>query len=790
MKFKSLVALTTSIVMSAGLLVSFASPVSAETAETYDFNTANQLANNFDATLGAGYSSSNYSQTLTGGISNTGAINAPATLNAVFASKLSYSLGSVGSKYTFSAFLKSEFNSGYSGMGFSAAPATAGGRSQYRPNDALGISAHGGGFIFHNGADDYASNWQSPSSGSITAVKSATINDLLNSGSADKWYKVIFIVEVLASSKFNIRVEVWPSSNTGTLLRGTADAIFEARNLANSAISSATTLKSYINFSGYRVSYFDNFNVDLAGNAAVVAAGAPVVLTNASSLNGSQITFNGQVTSENGSTVTERGFVYGTSPSPTVLNTKIPVGNGVGTFSTTTGSLAGGTYYVRSYATNSTGTSYGSEETIPILTAPTLTWNPTNTTVYRSANTLTPSELASTNSSGSITYSVVNAGTSGCTVNSATAVLSFTAAGDCVVRATVAASSPYSSATVDKTFTIQANTAPGAPTSVTATAGDTKATVSWVSPLQTGGSSITGYTVTATPGGATCTATAPAVTCEVTGLTNGTSYTFAVTATNSTGTSTSSTSSSAATPAAPVQAPVVNNPVPSVPVPAPAPATKVSGIQLASGKTPGSSVIKLNLSGVESGTQKTDIQIKLFDVKGKLIKTLTVPVDGAAGSVEVSLPLELGEFTVQASTVNDAGGATTAVTPPALVLAKPFFTPVAPYKEPILVGEKITKPVAFGPNSFKLSQASKGALLALAKNLNGKSGRLAITGFSASAGASTAFEKALAKSRAKTVANFFKSQGLSNTIYFAGYGAIRSTSDGFTPRKVEIRLIK
>lgn len=788
MKFKSFVALTTSLLLSAGLLVSFPSAVSADTAESYDFNTANQLSTNFDATLGAGYSSSNYSQPLTGGISNSGAINAPSTLNAVFASKLSYSLGSVGSKYTFSAFLKSEFNSGYSGMGFSAAPATAGGRSQYRPNDALGISVHGGGFVFHNGANDYYSNWQDASSGSITSVKPATINDLLNSGSADKWYKVIFIVEVLADAKFNIRVEVWPSANTGVLLRGTADAIFEVRNLTNSSISSAPTLKSYINFSGYRVSYFDNFNVDLAGNASVVVAGAPVVLTNPSALSGSQITFNGNVTSENGSTVTERGFVFGTSPSPTISNTRIAVGSGVGTFTSTTGNLAGGTYYVRAYATNSTGTTYGSEEVVPILTAPTLTWNPTNTSVYRSANTLTPSVLATSNSSGSITYAVQNAGTTGCTVNSAMAVISFSAAGDCVIRATVAAASPFSAATFDKTFSVLANSAPGAPTSATATAGDSKATVSWAAPAQTGGASITGYTATANPGGATCNATPPALTCEVTGLTNGTSYTFSVTATNTTGTSSASASSSGVTPATPVQAtpPSATAPVP----PAPAPTAKVSGIQLSSGKTPGSSIIKLKLSGADSSAEKTDIQIKLFDVKGKLIKTLTVPVGGTTGSVEVDLPLELGEFTVQAATVNDAGGATSAVTPPALLLSKPFFTSVAPYREPVLIGEKVSKPVGFTPNSFKLSQTTKIALKKLAETLKLSTGRVALTGFSASAGATSSFEKALAKRRAKEVANFLKAQGLSNTVYFAGYGALRSTSDGSTPRKVEIRVIK
>lgn len=76
---------------------------------------------------------------------------------------------------------------------------------------------------------------------------------------------------------------------------------------------------------------------------------------------------------------------------------------------------------------------------------------------------------------------------------------------------------------------------PSAPRAVAATPGNGRAQVAWRVPLDPGTSAITRYRVTAQPGGASCVAIAPALSCTVTGLSNDTSYTFDVKARNATG---------------------------------------------------------------------------------------------------------------------------------------------------------------------------------------------------------------------------------------------------------------
>ena len=90
-----------------------------------------------------------------------------------------------------------------------------------------------------------------------------------------------------------------------------------------------------------------------------------------------------------------------------------------------------------------------------------------------------------------------------------------------------------------------------APLNVEASAGDASASVSWVAPASPGSFPVTHYQASAAPGGQTC--LTGTTSCTITGLTNGTAYTFTVRALTGAGWSASSVPSNAVTPSAPVR---------------------------------------------------------------------------------------------------------------------------------------------------------------------------------------------------------------------------------------------
>jgi len=107
----------------------------------------------------------------------------------------------------------------------------------------------------------------------------------------------------------------------------------------------------------------------LASAPIMGATTAASVITTTSATSGGIVSFDG------GATILERGICYATTSAPTILNSKvIDSAPGVGTFISNLTGLSGGTlYYVRVYATNSIGTTYGTQISFSTLVgAPTL----------------------------------------------------------------------------------------------------------------------------------------------------------------------------------------------------------------------------------------------------------------------------------------------------------------------------------------------------------------------------------------------------------------------------------
>ena len=113
---------------------------------------------------------------------------------------------------------------------------------------------------------------------------------------------------------------------------------------------------------------------------------------------------------------------------------------------------------------------------------------------------------------------------------------------------------PFTSAASAVSGAVVLYEAPGVVTISSVTTSSQSATITWSAPTVLGGSTITGYVVTAAPGGNDCYTTTTS--CVVVGLSNGTAYTFSVTAITAAGYASTTSTSSSSTPLSAPSAPV------------------------------------------------------------------------------------------------------------------------------------------------------------------------------------------------------------------------------------------
>nr|WP_230678909.1 T9SS type A sorting domain-containing protein [Hymenobacter properus] len=144
---------------------------------------------------------------------------------------------------------------------------------------------------------------------------------------------------------------------------------------------------------------------------------SPTLTTAAvSSITQTTATAGGNVTADGGASVTDRGVVYSTTTGPTTATgVTVAAGTPTGTGSFTaslTGLTAATTYFVRAYATNSVGTSYGPEVTFttlaPTATITTGTVSPTPVCATTASN-VTVAFTTTNNPTGTFTAQLSNA---------------------------------------------------------------------------------------------------------------------------------------------------------------------------------------------------------------------------------------------------------------------------------------------------------------------------------------------------------------------------------------------
>lgn len=124
-------------------------------------------------------------------------------------------------------------------------------------------------------------------------------------------------------------------------------------------LTSGTTYKARmyaINEAGTAYGNVISFQTTSTGVVPSVSTTAISDITINSASSGGNVTFDG------GSTITARGVCWNTTGNPTIADSKTSDGGGDGSFtSSITGLTCGTTYYVRAYATNSSGTAYGNQ---------------------------------------------------------------------------------------------------------------------------------------------------------------------------------------------------------------------------------------------------------------------------------------------------------------------------------------------------------------------------------------------------------------------------------------------
>jgi uncharacterized protein (TIGR02145 family) len=169
-----------------------------------------------------------------------------------------------------------------------------------------------------------------------------------------------------------------PTISDSKTTNGTGTGIFSS-NLTGLTPGTTYHVRAYATNSA-GTSYGNEVSFTTAATIATLTTAAATSITMTTAISG------GNITADGGGAITARGACWATTSNPTVINNITTNGTGTGIFtSNLSGLLAGTTYHIRAYATNSAGTAYGND--VSFTTSPALL--PTLTTTAVSSIALT-----------------------------------------------------------------------------------------------------------------------------------------------------------------------------------------------------------------------------------------------------------------------------------------------------------------------------------------------------------------------------------------------------------------
>ena len=226
---------------------------------------------------------------------------------------------------------------------------------------------------------------------------------------------------------------VWGTSTAPTIALATKTTDGTGVGTYTSSITGLTSGTTYYVRAYATNSVGTKYGSEISFNTSAAVA-TLATTTAASSIGATTAVSGGNITYNGGATVTVSGIVWSTSSTPTTaLATKTTNGSATGTYtSSITGLTPGTLYYVRSYATNSVGTSYGAQTSFTTLNTATISATASVTSITSSTATsggtitsdggatVTSRGLVWGTTTGSSTYSVTSGSGTGTYTSSLT----------------------------------------------------------------------------------------------------------------------------------------------------------------------------------------------------------------------------------------------------------------------------------------------------------------------------------------------------------------------------------